>query len=1363
MNVFKRIREHRISRYAGRTGAIFVALVGAALVVLVTVDLGPWVKPLAERRGSQYLDRELAIGSLKINLFKGRIVVHDLRIGGLHQGDRPFFTAKSLSLTLDWLPAFALRPNFTVSSVEMTDWQMLVEKWENQHSFPRFTRNNPSSGPRPFTTTMKLLRADRGQFVYEDHELPWSVICRDLAINIGNLPNYHGTATFTGGTVAIQDYLPMSASMKAQFTLDGPLIKLSRVDLESDGAVSVASGEVDGAHWPEQTYQVESRVHFARMREIFFKNEPWPLRGDGSFKGVFHLFNGGRDLTGTFASDELGVYDYRFPSLRGALHWTPKAFEVTDGGAKFQGGDARFAYSIQPLGSKTRPTSRFEFDLAGADLQRLSDFQQLRGMRFAGSANWQNVFEWPLGRFAEHRGEGHLVVSPPPGIVPMAPTLTAVDAADAGHDRHEWGPFAPLPLPSYLPIAGDITYSYGPDDVTFEPSRFVTERTHVTFQGTTAYGDRSQLAFHVTSRDWQESDQLLAGLMTDFGVKTGPVTFGGRGEFDGVMTGAFRRPLVEGEFRGADLRGFDAVWGAATGHIAIQNSYVTVKDAIVRSGDSEIRVDGRFSLGYPRDDGGEEIDARFRISRRDLDSLRHAFAIDEYPVTGRLSGDFHLTGDYERPIGFGGMTIEDGTAYTEPFLKAAATLRFDGKGVRLDNVEMTKGTGTVTGAAYIGWDSTYAFNADGRRLPLEQVQFVQYPAAPLTGVAEFSATGNGTFDVPRNDIRFRLVDAAMAKEPLGQVTGNLALRGTELSGNLDAASPRLALTGAGRIALNRQRDAEITFRFHDSFLDPYVRMFEPRLSEYTTAVVSGSIRIVGELADVDHLLVDGTVDSVDMRLFDYAVRNASPVRLSLDHNEIKVDDLQLVGVDTQLRVSGSINLNEEKIALRAAGEANLGVLQGFFKDVRGSGRARLTAAIDGPLRQPVFSGNAAIVDGRVRLFSLPNALDDINGTVQFDSAGIRLDDLAATFGGGKVQFGGRIGFDGYLPSELNITARGQDMNLRVPEGVRSVVDADLSVTGPYAAPTLGGTVTVKNALWSRRIDTPGSIFDLASRRSASAADAAPAAAPTIPLRFDLQLHVPSTLRMENNVARMVANADLTLRGTYDRPAVFGHAEIERGEVTFEGRRYRITRGSMDFTNPNRIEPFFDVEAETNVRVPGQTYRVTISMAGTSEGLRPALNSDPPLPAADVLTLLLGDVRPNAATGTAPELRAIQDRTQTQTDILRTRATQALASPISEPVGKVVEQAFGVNTFQLTPSFVDPNSTQASRINPTARVTIGKRISDRVYLTFSRSLGTSIDQIVLLEIDQSDRVSWILSRNTEDQQTYALEFRVRRVF
>jgi hypothetical protein len=796
----------------------------------------------------------------------------------------------------------------------------------------------------------------------------------------------------------------------------------------------------------------------------------------------------------------------------------------------------------------------------------------------------------------------------------------------------------------------------------------------------------------------------------------------------------------------------------------VENRYVNVKDGVVRVGDAEIRADGLFSLGYPRDDGGEEINARIRVARRDLDSLRHAFGIDEYPVSGLLSGEFHLTGAYERPVGFGAMTINEGVAYGERFQQATSPLRFDGTGVRLDNLNITKDTGTVTGAAFVGWDSTYSFNATGRRIPVERLTFVAFPSAPLSGLAEFTATGNGTFNSPRNDFRYRVDDLFVGEEGVGVVNGTLALRGAELSGSIDAASPRMALTGTGRIALTPQADAELTFRFHDTSLDPYVRLFVPKLSPFTTAVASGAIRVVGELADVNHLVIDGTVDSLEMRLLDYSVKNAAPIRIAFDRQQIRVEELQMVGVDTRLRVSGTLNLKDDRIALKAVGDANLGILQGFFRDVRGAGRAELTASIDGPLAQPHFSGNATITDGRIRHFSIPNSLDAINGTIQFDPGGIRLDDLAATMGGGHVQFGGRVDFDGYVPGNFDVTARGEDMHLRVPEGVRSVVDADLSLRGTFKSPTLGGTVTVKSALWNRRVDTPGSIFDLASRRSGNGGGAAPADAPaTVPLKFDLQLLMPSTLRVENNIARMVASADLTLRGTYDRPVVAGHADVERGEVTFEGRRYRITHGTMDFTNPARIEPFFDVEAETNVRVPGQTYRVTVAFAGTSEQLRPTLNSDPPLPTSDVLALLFSDAQRNGPQSVAPELRALKNTNQAQTDIITTRATQAITGGLSSEVGKVVEQTFGVDTFQLTPSFIDPYSQQTSRLNPTARLTIGKRISDRVYLTFSRSLGTSInDQIVLLEYEESDRLAWILSRN-EDTQTYALEFRVRHVF
>ena len=101
-----------------------------------------------------------------------------------------------------------------------------------------------------------------------------------------------------------------------------------------------------------------------------------------------------------------------------------------------------------------------------------------------------------------------------------------------------------------------------------------------------------------------------------------------------------------------------------------------------------------------------------------------------------------------------------------------------------------------------------------------------------------------------------------------------------------------------------------------------------------------------------------------------------------------------------------------------------------------------------------------------------------------------------------------------------------------------------------------------------------------------------------------------------------------MRGTLDRPLLFGHAEIDRGEVEFEGRRYLVTRGSLDFANANRIQPFFDIEAETRVRVPGQTYRVTMRMAGTTERMQPQFTSDPPLQTLDILTLLFSDQAPS---------------------------------------------------------------------------------------------------------------------------------------
>src|SRR4030095_6816835 len=106
-----------------------------------------------------------------------------------------------------------------------------------------------------------------------DHGTPWSVVARNLDVNVNKYTGYRGQASFSGGTVKIQDYLPMDASMKALFRVEDGVVRFELMPRVTDGSQSVITGDTDIAHWPEQTYQVKSTVDFHRMRELFFSKE----------------------------------------------------------------------------------------------------------------------------------------------------------------------------------------------------------------------------------------------------------------------------------------------------------------------------------------------------------------------------------------------------------------------------------------------------------------------------------------------------------------------------------------------------------------------------------------------------------------------------------------------------------------------------------------------------------------------------------------------------------------------------------------------------------------------------------------------------------------------------------------------------------------------------------------------------------------------------------------------------------------------------------------------------------------------------------------------------------------------------------
>jgi len=1352
-----------IYRSARAIVMVLAVALAVVLVSVVSIDLGPALKARAERAGGNWLEREMRIGRLGVQLGRGRFVLEDLVIDGMRPGEDPWLVAKHVEVSLTWGALF--HREVLLDTIEMRDWRMVVESFpDGRQTFPRVTGppRPPRTGPNPVVTTLKYLRVYRGEFVYRDFGSNWGAITRNVDVTLTKATDYRGILRFADSTIAIQNYVPMTARAVGTFKLQGSQVVFDRMELVTDGAVSDVTGIVDLGKWPEQLYHVRSRIQFPRMREIFFATNTFDLHGEGQFEGTFHLFKGGRELKGNFYSREAGLNFYRFPDLEGSLVWLPDRFEVTRASSRFYGGHMNFTYLMSPLNVRgQRSRSRFVVDYRDVDLLALTTLLETRGLRVSGRATGHNRLEFPTGQFATREGDGEVAVTPPPGVDVLGPRLPA-GATEAAESRAlEVGPFSNHTPLGPVGIGGRLVYRFDGDAIRLEPSELATADTYVTFEGATAWGERSKLPFRVTSTNWQESDRLLAGLMTVFGASTMAIPIDGVGRFDGVMLGTFRRPRIEGRFVGGEIRAWGVTWGEVDGDFVVENNYAHVSRAVIRAGPSRMDVSGQFSLGYPRRDGGEEIDARVRVTSRTVKDFLEAFNLEDYDIDGLVSGDFHLYGQYTQPYGFGRLAITQGTAYGEPFAEGEAALRFEGAGVRLDGLTVLKGGTTVTGAAYVGWNGAYSFNADARGMAVETLALAAMESGPgFTGLVDFAATGSGTFDLPRYDVKFGVRDLFYGDEGVGEVSGRLSVRDTVLVYELEAASTRLAASGTGRIALTDQMDAELSFRITDTSLDPYLRAFQPQLSPFTSAIASGAVRVVGELYNPDALRVDVQVDDVQLRFFDYSLKNAGNITLSVNRQVLEVEALRLVGEDTELDLAGSVDLRKQELALSANGAANLAVLQGFLPDVRTSGRAEVAARITGTTEAPVVSGTALISDGRLRHFGIPHALEALNGIVTFNASGVRLDGLRGRVAGGAVAFGGRIGLSGYALSEFDVTAVGTDMRPRFPEGMRSLVDADLALRGPSQAPVLSGLVQVKNALWSQPFDTTGGLFDFAgSSAVVPAVEGALADRVAGTISFDLHLVAPSTLHIDNDQARIVASADLNLRGTSDRPVVLGSVDIEQGEVRFEGRRYLVTRGSLDFTNPDRLQPFFDVEAETRVRVPGQTYRVTLRMAGTTERLQPEFTSDPPLPPLEILTMLFSDSTPSGDV----ELAAQQRPNERQQRLLEARATRALTGTLSAEVGRVVQETFGVDSFQITPLLVDPYQQSARlNVNPSARVTIGKRISDRIYLTYARSLSSSTrDEIILLEFDQSETLAWVLSQN--EDRTYALEVRKRHAF
>ena len=81
------------------------------------------------------------------------------------------------------------------------------------------------------------------------------------------------------------------------------------------------------------------------------------------------------------------------------------------------------------------------------------------------------------------------------------------------------------------------------------------------------------------------------------------------------------------------------------------------------------------------------------------------------------------------------------------------------------------------------------------------------------------------------------------------------------------------------------------------------------------------------------------------------------------------------------------------------------------------------------------------------------------------------------------------------------------------------------------------------------------------------------------------------------------------------------------------------------------------------------------------------------------------------------------------------------------------------TAQIVPVLYG-NEANLQQVNPSARIIFGRPISERIYVSWSHSLSGSQADVILIQYDQNNQMSWVLSRN--EDRSFALDLRLRNL-
>ncbi|WP_369025801.1 translocation/assembly module TamB domain-containing protein [Qipengyuania sp. RANM35] len=202
---------------------------------------------------------------------------------------------------------------------------------------------------------------------------------------------------------------------------------------------------------------------------------------------------------------------------------------------------------------------------------------------------------------------------------------------------------------------------------------------------------------------------------------------------------------------------------------------------------------------------------------------------------------------------------------------------------------------------------------------------------------------------------------------------------------------------------------------------------------------------------------------------------------------------------------------------------------------------------------------------------------------------------------------------------IDLRASVENARLLNAKGLNATITGPLRIISDGLGGTIAGRVKVNRASWKLGVAADDlRLPQIPTREINSPASRAPRVAPARPWRYLIDAKASSRIDVDGMGLDSEWGADVILRGTTENPRIGGRARVVRGDYTFAGTRFELTRGEIAFDETVPIDPRLDIRAETK----RDSLTVVVTVKGSATQPEIAFTSDPSLPEEEIMARLL---------------------------------------------------------------------------------------------------------------------------------------------